>query len=652
MNNNDPLGTGHFISGRMPGFAPKGKKKKTFLEDQISTGGGMAGAAGGAALGAAAGSVVPVVGTAIGGILGAILGGAGGSGLGQRVENSVVGDELNKDVAKEALLGGLFGAGPIRGANMAFQGGRAALNGAGRGGIKSALEQAAVATPIRNALGRGASSTSDNLAVKGLRLNSGQVTKFKEKFGEDVVTTIKRNGLIGRNADEIGAARQGLNDEFSSIATNAPDVNKADIMKRLNAVAAQLNKAGPSDSKRTAQDLLAEAQTSLAGFGDTIPAATLNGLRRNFDSLVNYTEKTANPARYGVNKRMADALRQSLQQTADTAGMTASGGQSLKQVGSELQKLSQLQKVAARQEGLGRGSGPIGLRDALSMGGSGAAGGLAGGPVGAVLGAAGGMAASKVANSPTAIRAATRALDGVARRNANRSVNPLGIGGIIGRAATVEGADQMLFPSGLLDIENEDEQIPVADLASYFGAGAGGEQESAVANNPFGVTQDEVAQLMMVALANGDEAGLKQLKQLHDMVAESATVNDLNSTAAASLAMSDNGIGTLEQLESLYASAGNGSGKVGGSIKSRLGKYGLDDSTAAYEALASSATSQLAKAINGGGQVSDADAAALIAALPKVTDSPDVARTKFAALKQRLATARQNMLMYNSGSAE
>ena len=69
---------------------------------------------------------------------------------------------------------------------------------------------------------------------------------------------------------------------------------------------------------------------------------------------------------------------------------------------------------------------------------------------------------------------------------------------------------------------------------------------------------------------------------------------------------------------------------------------GFDNNASSYNALSESATSQLAKAINGTGQVSDADAAALVKALPLITDSAEEAETKFASLRARLTTAQQN----------
>jgi len=138
-------------------------------------------------------------------------------------------------------------------------------------------------------------------------------------------------------------------------------------------------------------------------------------------------------------------------------------------------------------------------------------------------------------------------------------------------------------------------------------------------------------------------------KELDGIFAATKEEGALNAQSKSSLATSANGIGTLNQLEQLFASTGGGSGKVGGLLANTLSKVGANDNVASYNDLSASASTQIAKAINGGGQVSDADAAVIIRALPRTTDSPAVARAKFAALKERLENSRQNTLLYGGG---
>lgn len=98
-------------SRQAPVAAPKAtlppKKKKSFLVDNISTVGGIIGGIGGGIAGGAAG-------LGIGAVPGAAVGGAAGSALGETLENILTGESLGKNVAKEAALGGVFSAGPVK----------------------------------------------------------------------------------------------------------------------------------------------------------------------------------------------------------------------------------------------------------------------------------------------------------------------------------------------------------------------------------------------------------------------------------------------------------------------------------------------------------------------------------------------------------
>lgn len=174
--------------------------------------------------------------------------------------------------------------------------------------------------------------------------------------------------------------------------------------------------------------------------------------------------------------------------------------------------------------------------------------------------------------------------------------------------------------------------------------------------NPFGVSLQDVATQMRTALQNGDPKGYTTLSDMYDRIAEYEKNNsqtpDMSAATQQSLATSSNAIGTLDQLEGLYQATGNGSGKIGGAVQNFLGGVGMDNNASSYNALAESSTSQLAKAINGSGQVSDADAAALVKALPLITDNPQVAAAKFASLRQRLATSQQNSMRFSSGGTD
>lgn len=176
-------------------------------------------------------------------------------------------------------------------------------------------------------------------------------------------------------------------------------------------------------------------------------------------------------------------------------------------------------------------------------------------------------------------------------------------------------------------------------------------------SNPFGVSLADVGNQLKVAIANGDSKGYATLSDLYDKINDYETKSgkgsgSLGATAQSNLAASANGLSTLDQLQGLFQQAGGGSGRLVGSVQNVLGNAGLNNNVDLYNAQAESTITQLAKALNGGGQVTDADARVVINALPKVTDNADVAAAKFAALRQRLQLSQQNIAQYGSGNTD
>ncbi len=483
----DDLNNGLSLSGSaMPGSidalramkqqtAPQQKKEKNFWTDQISTGGGIGGALGGAALGTA---ILPGIGTLIGGA----LGGALGSGVGEATENVITGDDLLKNVGQEALLGGVFSAPPIRGAKAIIGGGKALLSRAGKTAANEAV-QTALTQPgaIARALGKAGEATanvSTDLAVRNFRFTPTQLKNFKQKFGEDAGKTIKKYGF--NTAEDI--TEKGINplrQQFSTLTQNIGQVSKQDLQKTFESKIAKLANSASTDQQALAKQLRAEADSILKQFGnsETIDARALNGIKSQFDGLVNYTERLSNPSRYGVNKRAADAIRETLQK-ADPTG-------TLKGVGQEIQKLTQLADNAAKQAELGRGSLPLGMTNLLG-------GTLGASAVGNPLGAVAGLGAAKFANSATGRRATMNSADALSEAllNAgNRTVNPYSFGGTTARmvgANTTSGilnaGQDLSSPGNMMDTNTTTATTTNPIMSSNIGQSYNTTQQSA---NPY-----------------------------------------------------------------------------------------------------------------------------------------------------------------------
>jgi len=385
-------------------------KSKNFFVDQISTAGGIIGGIGGSFLS-------PIVGTA--------AGAGAGSALGEALENLITGEkDLSKNVLKEGALGAVFGAGPIKLAKGAVGGAGALLKGAGMAGAKQAASTAAM-TPLRQIAGKSLLGASDDLAVKAFRLTPTQLSTFKSKFGEDAGKVIKKYGFS--SADDIVAKGiDPLKQQFNQAIGGINGVSKQSLQDNFQTKIAKLLQSKSSDQRALGNALKKESSSILKKYGSVIDANELNAVKKEFDSLVNYTSQVANPAKYGVNKRVADTLRQTLQQ-ADKTG-------TLKGIGLEINKLSQLSKSALKQAELGRGSLPLGITSLLGAG----VGGGAGGPLGMV----GGLAASKAVNSQAGRTLAMKGAESLGSKLASTPIigqTAQGIAGRIGASGALRG---------------------------------------------------------------------------------------------------------------------------------------------------------------------------------------------------------------------
>lgn len=596
------------------------QKKKSFWLDQLSTLGGI----GGGILGSA---VAPIVGTA---------GGAGaGSALGEAIENLITGDSMTKNLAKEGALGAVFGAGPLKLLKGAGAGAKALATGADD--VVGAASKAAL-TPLRRSAGKAITGAADNLAIKQFRLTPTQLTNFQKKFGEDAGQVIRKYGF--QSVDDIATKGiEPIQQQFDEAITGIAGVTKESLKKNLTKRIGTLSKAGPSDTKAIGAQLKKEANDLLKPFGDVIDAKELNVIRRQFDDLVNYTERASNPARYGVNKRMADAIRETLQQADQTGG--------LKGLGRELNKLRQLADAASRQGNLGRGSLPLGLNNLMGGG----VGGIAGGPGGAL----GGVLTAQAINSPTGRRAlmsGAEKIGGRLAKSGSTSQTPLGIAGRVGAAGMLGGVDQSLPNNNANISANPTTSDPMMNPAimdeSY------NETPSQASTSPFAPENIE-SNIQAIVASGGKMTDVMEYIKVAEAINKLTggnSASNLSQSSKNALASSDNAINTVDQLEQLFTSAGSGSGRLGGTIKGWAANAGFDEDAKIYTSLANASVTQIAKALagSGAGTVSDMDAKVIMAALPTLRDTPAEARAKFAALKQRLENAKNNSLIYGGGT--
>ena len=340
------------------------KKKEGGFDwkDWVSEAGGLAGG---------------LIGT-VGGPAGMVGGATIGAGMSQALESRLKGEPITaKKVATESVISG---AGELAGLGLAKIGGK-------------------LLKPISKFFSKG----GDDLAVRGLRANSSQLTKFKSLHGEDVVETLSRHKLQGAGSKEIlERAITPLQNSFDDIVKSADIKVSQDVLdKNFYKKIKILLESGDLDDVKAAESIMAQYDNILKETDNSL--GSLNKFRKNFDAKYQ-SYKTGNPLVASEKQIIADALRETVHEGAEAAGATGS-----KETGRELSKLYDLLKIAEKQENLGRGSLPIGITTAIGGGIGVSVGAVTGGGAGAGAGAiAGSMAAERVVNNPKVIGALSR----------------------------------------------------------------------------------------------------------------------------------------------------------------------------------------------------------------------------------------------------
>lgn len=572
------------------------KKKRNFWLDQISTAGGILGGIGGS-------FIAPIVGTA--------GGAAAGGALGEAIENLIDPETGNwGNVGKEAVVSGILGGGPIK----LLKGGAALATGKG---VQAASQTAQ--TPLRRVAGEKLTGAADDLAVKQFRLTPTQLTNFQKKFGEDAGQIIRKYGF--QNVDDIASKGiEPLQQQFDEAITGITGVTKDSLKKNLMTRINRLSSAGPSDTKAIGGQLKKEANTLLKGFGDVIDANELNTIRRQFDSLVNYTERAANPARYGVNKRMADAIRETLQQ-ADRTG-------NLKSIGRELQKLRQLDDIASRQGNLGRGSLPFGLGQT-----PGAVMGATAGPLGAAVG----MASQAAVNSNVGRRALSSGAERVGSYLLNSGAraagqSPRGIATRIGTAGVGSGILEQNGQSLPNNASMPNTTTPSTNMPMSSSMMDGLYQNNQQMSSPYTLEQA----LMDI---QRDPANADDYMKIYEFVANAtapqsgASSKPMSAEAAKTVTNAQIGLQALSDFENIVANNPGslqrtvipGRSVAGGVLGRALGTQSVD--------AARQQVIDVIARLRTGAAITNDEAARFTQFLPVAADSPDVAAQKIGYLR-------------------
>lgn len=658
-------------------------KKKTgrggTLTSLISEGGAL----GGAATGAALGSVVPGIGTAIGGVVGGALGAFGG----RLVENKVRDDRLGVgDAAKEGAISGVLG-GPLK---LLKYGGTAAKTARAGSSLEDALRAGAASADKRPLLTTQSAANNvvdtvaktsgrgklQDLANRALTSQYGTIGKpiARKTNPEETFGTLSSYGLTKpRDVETVSSAITGSNGILNKAVTKAAGQSgqvNVDGLRQVLDDALENNGVVGKDAKEL--KTMFDAQMKRLYGGPKGSLSTTANPNDVLDVMRTFEKRIAQKTGKGGNYRLAtdstvnqanalnlvvDDLRDRLEAGANIknvltpelrdrlVNLNPKNNQWRQFIDNNVMRAQSIQDLRSAQAPFVNARQIIDEADVNSMTFGGrlpqTAGGIKDALVGAVI---------SPLKSPAA-RTAAKTLQSAADLG-----TPAKAPGVIGAGLTgIRPALQGQLAEGLVGAPPAPPQEPPAPIPEDVTQAFDTPLPQPVPQNNAGIFDPSMIEMnVQKIIANGGsiEDVSKYVSIAQALADFGGGRSELGATAAAQVASSSNALNTLDQLGELFNNAGGGAGKLGGALQNALAKTGMNGDVQTYNDLANSSVSQLAKAINGSGQVTDADARAIVSALPQITDSQTVAQTKLNALRQRILTSRQNTLLYNGAAQD
>ena len=560
------------------------KSKASWLN--LPTLGGAGGAAAGAALGTA---ILPGVGTVLGGIAGGLLGGGAGEAGRQKLNNE-------QTDTGEILKQGAYGAaGEIAGPILGKVAGK-------------------IAKPVIEGAGNILTKQAEEAALKGIAPSKTWLKNYLDKTGEDAAQTLLRHDLAGAGAQQIeDKAIKPLQESFDQIANKSGAV--VDPNDLINGFAERVDalRKSPVKESQAMADHLEEAFGSITDKLDPnkpIDIGKMNQFRQEFDKVTKDFAK--DPAIAGANRQIGSILRDVVQSTAEKAGLTGPDGQSLKELGSELNKLYQVHDLAALQDQVGRGKA-LGMMDMLAGGAGSAAGG--------VPGMIAGVAAKRFAENPKVVGFLSKMAENggqkllqTAEKGGQSAIGNDIAGAVIPRLALGGYSDNQASPAATstdpmlnLGASGSDTSMPVTGMAAP--------------STSSGMSRDDLNTLIQKDMQYTGGRNIDKYKKMYEAMNPNpklsdnaiGTVNDLGTA-----------ISSLSGLKQALTENADKTGPIAGRL-SAINPY--DTNAQTLQAQTKQVSQIIGKALEGG-KLTDQDALKYEKILPTMKDTPAVAAAK------------------------
>lgn len=547
---------------------------------------------------------------------GIIAGGAAGSAGGEALRQRLSGENDLRKVATEGALGAI--GGPV---------GKVVGKGA---------------SLVGKTIGKGVVKSGVDLALKAIRPTKTQLTKFVQQFGEDMTQVLARNNIVGKTAEEIGEqAIKPLQQSFDNIVVKSGvKVNPSTLDNAFYRQVKTLLDSPSSADNKLAGELLEEYDNIIGKIGTDFDISKINKFRQVFDSKVK--DFIMDPIQAGKNRLIGNALRQSVQESADISGLRGPGGQTLKELGMELSKLYHIQDLAQLQANLGRGNLPVGLLTLLGLGGGGTLGGIAAGVPGGIAVASGMLAITKLLNNPKAIAVASKLMQ---RLGGGLEQGLPDIAGKVisqGTGQTISRGAGALFmpPDSQTNQATQQEQADQLHTLPSISQPPGKSQTLPdIPQNPYPVEN-------YVADITRDPKNASQYKAIYDAY-QKKYGKEKGTGGQAEVALN-----VVTELENLYkqvqkqglSAESGGLGRIAGAVKGDIAALlQTSPQAATYKDQRAAFISLVVRGLGERGVLTDRDVNRVVKAVPTFSDSPKTAAEKWKLVKTILETASQKL---------
>lgn len=262
-----------------------------------------------------------------------------------------------------------------------------------------------VAEKITGKLGRKVAESGEELVLKGLKPSPSQQKKFLEKTGEQLSGWMSKNNISSNFVEEAGKKIEEVQGQFDEIALSKNiQVNPNKLLEKFIKTSEDIKDTVAGDISGKAKKIEDFFDSLTTKYGDKMTAADLTKERKGIDDQLKESQFGMPLEQASYLRSVRNAITEAIQ---DSAGSIKAGGKSLKELGSELNKLYSFEEIANKQSGLGKGNMAFGITD-LIAGGAGFASGDD--PVEKLKNAVLGVVTKRMINSPKVVGKTSEAL--------------------------------------------------------------------------------------------------------------------------------------------------------------------------------------------------------------------------------------------------